>query len=76
MLLAVHPELVGLRVMHGFGGCQMPPYLPTLADLKEFGSSVAVAFVFSVDSDVAAVGCPENEKIQERKPNVSPEPTD
>ena len=35
MLLPVHPELVGLRVMHGFGGCQMPPYLPTLADLKE-----------------------------------------
>ena len=21
--------------MHGFGGCQMPPDLPTLVDLKE-----------------------------------------
>ena len=35
MLLPIHPELVDLRVMHGFGGCQMPPDLTTLADLTE-----------------------------------------
>ena len=38
---------------------------PTLADLKRISDSSSVALVFSLDSDVAAVGC----RLEKRKGN-------
>ena len=50
MLSPIHPGLVDLRVMHGFGGCQMPSDLPTLTDLNEL-ALLSPLRLFPLDSD-------------------------